>query len=164
MDAEQEPAQASSAKKGIQTAVGCLVLLALLGGVAAAIKSCGAMFTISPETKAIVAGQLDIEGRLKSPGSAKWVDRGTIHARSNDGRHLLLYYVVDSQNTLGAMLRSHWLVVTLHIGEGKDPQVLDIRGFEEAPRVLVGHEMMNEILERSEWVTEEEWQKSHGDS
>lgn len=82
---------------------------------------------ISDTVVAVVQAKQSVEERLVSPGSADFEAAEAV-ARTADGKYHIVYVAVDSQNKLGALLRSHWLVLvgvsmpertgqTLHVQE-----------------------------------------------
>lgn len=147
--------------------MGCILVIVLAGAAAAGVKACGSMvgsvFESTPRTRGMIAGQMEIQGQLTSPGSIKWIERGEVQARSLDGDYILFYFVLDSQNAMGALLRSYWLVLTHDIGEDRDPQIVDYRSFGDAPIKMNVFSMMNDMLPRDEWVTEEQWKALQAD-
>ena len=73
-----------------------------------------------------------VQERLTAPGSAKF-KKSRVAARTEDGTYHVVYIEVDSQNRMGALLRTYALVSTM--GEGNDgTSVIDVQVRESSPR------------------------------
>lgn len=126
-------AQSSPVHSVVRFVLG-LVGFALIGGALLAVLSAVGVIGYDPAGSAIVKARDAVKERLVSPGSAKFpVGLSEIAARTDDGKFVIAYIVVDSQNRFGAMLRSQTLVLLGRVGEAW--QVLDTRTFETSPTI-----------------------------
>lgn len=109
-----------AAPKDQSAALGCLVVLAICGG-------CVYIVSRMPEQTAadfekddnrllaVTNAQSHIKSRLIAPRSAKWpgildgIDTSTHATKLNDGTYMVRSFV-DSQNRMGALLRTHYVV------------------------------------------------------
>ena len=161
MDAEQTNAQADEAEgsgneslgtKIVQTGVGCVVLLALLAGAGWLLRSCdvSSIFETSPEGAAIWEARKAAEARLTSPGSAKF--KGTdVVAYTEDRQFHLVYVIVDSQNALGALVRTYFYVLTIDRGE-MGTEITGIWNYESAPSLDETQRILRDEWPANDWV------------
>lgn len=118
--AKRPSIRVAAPKKDPSTALGCLLMCALLGGCVYVVSH------IPPQTDAefeqddnrslaVANAQEHIKSLLVAPRSAKWpgildgVDVKTNAVRLTDGTYIVRSFV-DSQNAMGAMLRTHYVV------------------------------------------------------
>lgn len=130
-------------RKPLQAVLGCFGMLMLAAvGVVAAGRACTSSSGGPHDWTAISTARDSVKQRLVSPGSAKFpAGLSRIAARSAEGKYLIVYVAVDSQNGFGALLRSECLVLLLD-SEGsmlvlhaetftKSPTVQDVRRLTE---------------------------------
>lgn len=127
----QSAAQESPARKVVHTLVG-LGALALIGGAVLFILSLVGVVGYDHDWSAISAARDAMKARLVSPGTASFPSgQSRIAARTADGKLLVAYVAADSQNKLGATLRSHSLVL---VGDADGTMhVMHTQVFENSP-------------------------------
>lgn len=134
----------------LATAGMVIVLLAL--GIL--IPGCGSFY--SAPAAAEWEARKAVEGRLKSPGSAKFETTKIAASAEEEGLYVV-YLVVDSQNEFGAVLRSHALALVM-AGKTMDDesQVLHLEVTEDCPSVARIRELTREMgrdWSLEEWLT-----------
>ncbi|MFW6341374.1 MAG: hypothetical protein ACOC0Q_10935 [Wenzhouxiangella sp.] len=123
--AETCPHCGAAVKEEVSTAVGCLVvvgLVGLLGWYLSEQMPGGPSPDKSPDTHdtsdAWVMCQVFAERRLRAPRTAKWPLRPTNGYRESQDRYRLQGHV-DAENAFGAMIRSQVLCVIEYTGAGQ---------------------------------------------
>lgn len=105
-------------------ALGLLALLAGLTGLAGC--------SYNSEGDARWQARKAVRAKLMSPGSAKLVNDGVV-AHTQDHAYYLVYVVMDSQNRLGAILRTHHLALMRTHGPEQFAQSVTIKSYDKPP-------------------------------
>jgi len=135
--------------------VGLATLAGLLLAGVVGLKAIGIIEFGSPSQGAAIRVSRDaVQQRLTSPGSGKF-KKSRIAARTEDDTFHVVYVEVDSQNGLGAALRTFALILTMD--EGADgTSAIGVRQVESSPQAHHVQAIIDEgVSGNRTWVVEE---------
>lgn len=104
----------------------------------------------SPSAAANWTARCAVKEKLRSPGSAKF-DSVEVVAQSDEDRLYVVYLVVDSQNSYGAMCRNYALALVMSAEDADHKgSILHLEIAEESPSISRVQELTREMGE--DWV------------